>query len=142
MDIYKRILRALSRNRPDDGPETPTQGMSRRLFSALWVAATIVSYSLGLVTDDCPCMQSDGRDTMCTGTHDFIPAPNICQLELVYSLDGQVIENRVFIEGSDQWTLATMSELAVNAAGAWETNLAPLLADNLQLTLVRCTDME
>jgi len=79
---------------------------------------------------------------MCTGTHDFIPAPNICQLELVYDLDDQIIENRVFIEGSDQWTLATMAELAANAAQAFETNLSPLLSDQLQLTLVRCTDME
>jgi len=142
MHIYNRISRALRRSRPEDGAGSPNEGMSRRLASSLWVVATIVSYTLGIVTDDCSCMQSEGRDTMCTGTHDFIPAPNICQLELVYDLDDQIIENRVFIEGSDQWTLSTMAELATNAAQAFETNLSPLLSDQLQLTLVRCTDME
>jgi len=142
MDIYKRILRALSRSRPDDDPENPGQGMSRRLFSALWVAATIASYSLGLVTDDCSCMQSEGRDTMCTGPHDFIPATAVAQVELIYNLDGQIIENRVFLRGSEQWTLASLAEIGPAAVDSWTTNLAPLLSDQLQLVLIRSTDME
>ena len=79
---------------------------------------------------------------MCTGTHDFIPAPNVAQLELIQRLDGQKIENRVFIEGTDQWTSTSLQELAEAAASAWAAELAPLLSDQLSLVLVRASDME
>jgi len=79
---------------------------------------------------------------MCTGTHDFIPAPNVAQLELVMTLDGQIIENRVFIEGAAQWTLASLLELATVASDEWQSSIAPLISDQVQLILVRATDME
>jgi len=76
---------------------------------------------------------------MCTGPRPFIPAGNAVKLDLIYTLDLQRVMNVVYINGADVWSSENMQDLASNAAGQWETNIAPLVADNLQLVLVRVT---
>jgi len=76
---------------------------------------------------------------MCTGPRPFIPAGNAVKLDLIYTLDLQRVMNVVYIDGQDVWSSENMQDLAANAANSWETNIAPLVADNLQLVLVRVT---
>jgi len=79
---------------------------------------------------------------MCTGLHDFIPATAIAQLELVYLLDGQIVENRVMIQGGDQWLETDLNALADAAIVAVEAHFMPLMSDQCSLSLVRAKDME
>lgn len=78
---------------------------------------------------------------MCTGTHDFIPAENVASLELIYVLDGQRIENRLYILGSAEWTESDIRELAETAETAWTDNLAPIISDQVQLVMCRAKNL-
>lgn len=142
MHTYNRIRRRLSQNRLDDAPASSNRSGRSRLKYIIGSLVTIAGYVAGIVSVGCNCMQPDGRDTMCEGPHDFIPAPNVAQLEMVYNLDEQIIENRFFLEGAEQWTLASLTELATTALDEWQSSIAPLISDQVHLILARATDME
>lgn len=65
----------------------------------------------------------------------FIPVPGTAQVEAVFSLDGQVVENVLFYQGTDlsETSLAALLD-AVNAA--IRSQVLPLLHSTLQLLRV------
>lgn len=74
---------------------------------------------------------------MCTGSHAFIPAADVARLELIYTLDSQRLQNVLYFLGNQEWIDADVRELAETAATAWETNVAPVVSDELLLVLTR-----
>lgn len=71
----------------------------------------------------------------------FVPGPNVAQAELVYSLDGQVIENTLYFEASAGLDTALMGTLASNLISLWTANFAPNLSTAVSLTQVVVTDL-
>lgn len=82
-----------------------------------------------------------GRDTMCTGTHDFIPANDTIKLELIVQASGQTMENVVYVRNDAGVSESDVRNLATEAIDAWATNIAPIIADAVTLVLVRATDL-
>jgi len=79
---------------------------------------------------------------MCTGTHDFIPAPGVAKLEFVYEQEGQQMENVLHFHQDAEWTASDLALLCSAGASAWATDLAPQIAVNVVNILVKATDME
>ena len=78
---------------------------------------------------------------MCKGPHDFIPAENVVKLELICQVSGQRVENVVHVQVSGAPTAGMVRNIAETAITAWAINIAPLIADSVQLVLVRATDV-
>jgi len=65
----------------------------------------------------------------------FIPAPNVAQVEAVFQVDGQIVENVLEFQGTDLSETSLLALLdAVNAA--IRTQVLPLLSSTLQLLRV------
>lgn len=64
----------------------------------------------------------------------FVAAPNIVQCELRQLLDGQRIENRIFVNCFAEPTVADMNAIAGALSGAVSTNWVPLLPTTWRLT--------
>lgn len=71
----------------------------------------------------------------------FVPAPNTALVELVYSLDGQIIENTLYFENSAAPEPADLSDLGDAIAAWWIANMASALTNDLSLNQVVVTDL-
>jgi hypothetical protein len=71
----------------------------------------------------------------------YVPAPNVAQVEIVQSLDGQIIENTLYFQASATLTFELMGELATAIVDWWTTEMAPGLSESLTLTSVVVTDL-
>lgn len=79
---------------------------------------------------------------MCTGAHDFIPAPGTCRLEFIYEQEGQRMENVLHLHQDHEFTASELATLVSAGASAWATFLAPVIAINCVNILVKATDLE
>lgn len=71
----------------------------------------------------------------------FVPAPNICQLEMRAVRNGQKIENRIMVNMLAEPEAAAMMDVAIAAWDWWENTYAPLLSDTVLLTEVVATSL-
>lgn len=71
----------------------------------------------------------------------FVPAPNIVQIEMRASRNGQRIENRVMVDALTAPTAGILQDMAVIAWNWWENTYAPLLSNQVNLVEVVATDM-
>lgn len=78
---------------------------------------------------------------MCTGTHPFIPAERTARLELICLANEQIVENVVYIKGTEEWNSASLEELVDNAITAWPNQLGDEISEGVQLSKVRATDV-
>jgi len=87
-------------------------------------------------------MKVYGRDTMCTGPHDFIPAPSVAHVFLNYREFGQQLQNNLWFLGLAQWDTSSLRELADAAIANWVTDMGAEIATAVQLFSVIAKDME
>jgi len=78
---------------------------------------------------------------MCTGTHAFIPAEKTAKCEMLYVLNGQVVENVFYMQGAAEWTKDSISDMAQDIVDAYATSIATDQSEDVNLTLVRVTDV-
>lgn len=71
----------------------------------------------------------------------YIPAPNVCQVDMVYSHNGNVMENVYHVLGAASWNTTLMQNLAAYFV-AWEGDLAcQQRSHEVQLDRVSVTDL-
>lgn len=70
----------------------------------------------------------------------FIPVPGVTQVELVSSLNGQIVETVLHFENVTP-TPTSMTELAEALVGWWSSDLRPLVTSVMSLINVKCTDL-
>lgn len=71
----------------------------------------------------------------------FIPVPNVCQAELIFNWNGQVVENVLHYSKSSPWTIDTLGDLAAELKAWWDTGMQPIVAATLSLTQIKMTDL-
>jgi len=71
----------------------------------------------------------------------FVPAPNIIEAEIRYTLFGQKIENRIMVDNGAAVDAAALEAVAIQVWDWAETGLIGGLSTNLQLNAVVCTDL-
>lgn len=71
----------------------------------------------------------------------FIPVPLTVQAELIYSVEGQVVENVLHYQGSFAWDTGLMTELAAQLVAWFNTDGKAMHANELSLNMVRVTDI-
>lgn len=71
----------------------------------------------------------------------FIPVPNVIQVEMVYSLNGQVCENVYHYAGATDNSPQHYIDLAAAFHTAWHISLAAYQTQSTYLTAVKITDM-
>lgn len=71
----------------------------------------------------------------------FIPAPSICQAELIYAFDTQVCEIVLHFEPTTALTPTKMTELGAYLVAWWNTNLKTLTPPQASLTAIKLTDL-
>jgi len=71
----------------------------------------------------------------------FVPAANTASIDVVYSLDGQRVENTLYALRNTAWTPAQIQQLAQNVT-SWAANeLLPQLASSITLLRVETRDI-
>jgi hypothetical protein len=70
----------------------------------------------------------------------FIPAPNIIQVEILATKDGQIIENRVMIDAFHAPSAADYAALLPQFTNWLNTSYAPLLPQEVVITGLKFTD--
>jgi hypothetical protein len=78
---------------------------------------------------------------MCTGTHAYIPATNTAEARLNYLTPGGVAENVLNFRKSGGWSLSDLIDLANAVKDSWETNIAPVVSNNISLDNIVATDL-
>lgn len=71
----------------------------------------------------------------------FIPVPSVARLEMIYTVFSQVMENVVYLYNGDNWSTGKLTDLATNAATAWDAEFGPIVSASVTLSKVRATDM-
>lgn len=71
----------------------------------------------------------------------FVPAPGICQAELVYNWDSQICETVLQFQSLDTLTPVTMVELGGHLITWWDTYIKAAMPTTLSLLNIKCTDM-
>jgi hypothetical protein len=71
----------------------------------------------------------------------FVPAPNIIELEIQYTLEGQQIENRVMVDNLAAVTPADLEEVAILGWNWCEGSLLVHLSSDLNLRQTVTTDL-
>jgi len=69
----------------------------------------------------------------------FQPVAATCLAELVYSLDGQTIENTLYFRKDNAWDESELFTLANELDAWWTAQMAPLLSTDISLIRVVCT---
>lgn len=72
----------------------------------------------------------------------FIPVPNTAEVELVQVLDGQRIENTLYVAQSTAWDAPALNQLCDIVAAWWTANMAPIVSDQVTLITVEATSLE
>jgi hypothetical protein len=80
-------------------------------------------------------------ETMCTGTHPFIPAPGTALLTYSFDFDGVEAMITTHWLKATQWQTAELADLAHSAADAWGDNISGLVTSNLILNKVNAVDV-
>lgn len=78
---------------------------------------------------------------MCTGTHPFIPADRTAKLELIYTLNGQRVENVLHFRKLSEWTAEDLDTLTLAAFDAWADHLGPVQSNAVTLVNIKATDV-
>jgi len=79
---------------------------------------------------------------MCTGTHPFIPAPLTARVRLVYSANGQVVENVFHWKGDVPWTSSSIATLVDAVALNWNDSVRNELPGAVVLQYVEGTGLD
>jgi hypothetical protein len=76
-------------------------------------------------------------------THPFIPIPNVVQLLMRFTREGQLLESVFYVKNAVAWTEESIVALVNSALTSIETTsgLMGLLPNNTQLTSVKARDM-
>lgn len=69
----------------------------------------------------------------------FQPVQATALVELLYTLDGQLIENTLYFDRANDYTLTNLQALSGDIIAWWEALLAPSLTAGIVLTGVRAT---
>lgn len=72
---------------------------------------------------------------------DYVPAPGVCQAELIYLWDGQVVETVLHFKPSVTLTPPLMNELGAHLVNWFNAQLDIQLPTVMTLTAVKLTDM-
>lgn len=72
----------------------------------------------------------------------FIAVPSTAEVELIQVLDGQQIENTLYVAQSTAWDGPALNQLCDVVADWWTTNMAPLVSDQVTLITVEATSLE
>lgn len=70
-----------------------------------------------------------------------IPVPNVAQLEAIYSMNGQVVENVFHYQMPAPTTANDLTLFAVAWIAEWVTNIKPYINVEVSLTQVKVTDL-
>jgi len=70
----------------------------------------------------------------------YIPAPNICRAELLFTWDGQSCETVLDFEPVASLTPALMLELGADLVGWWSSDIRPNVPTTLSLQRIQLTD--
>jgi len=71
----------------------------------------------------------------------FVPAPNIVQCEVLAAKDGQIIENRFFVDVFHPPLLSDLQEIATLTTSFCNIDYAPRLTVDCTITGLKLTDM-
>lgn len=71
----------------------------------------------------------------------FVPVPEAVQVEMIYSLNGQTVENVLHFRTADSINTASMTALATNLGLWWSSDLRPFFATTVSLLRIRVTDI-
>lgn len=71
----------------------------------------------------------------------FVPAANVIQAELIYSWDGQIVENVLHYQTVGAPSATDMSELGGFLVNWWQDNMDTNVAGSVSLDEVRMTDL-
>lgn len=71
----------------------------------------------------------------------FIPAPNVCQAELIYNWSGQIVETVLHFEATGTLDPAKMDELGEFLVDWWDTSMQTSMVAEITLTGVKLTDL-
>lgn len=66
----------------------------------------------------------------------FQPVPATALVELIYSLDGQVLENTLYFRRTTDYDVTALTQLADSAINWWDVNMQPAISTSM--SLVRC----
>lgn len=72
---------------------------------------------------------------------DFVPVANTVLAELIFYLDGQIVENTLYFENSTEIDSGEMLALAEVLRDWWGDELAPRVSQSLLLQLVKITEL-
>lgn len=71
----------------------------------------------------------------------FIPATNVVQAELIYSLEGSIVENVLHYQRGGGWTTVQMTNLQNALLSWWGTDGKGMCAAELSLVRTKLTDL-
>jgi hypothetical protein len=63
----------------------------------------------------------------------FVPVPNTIQVDVIYMIDSQGVENTLYFENPDGWDLASIEAFLINLRDLIQTELMPLLSVSIQV---------
>lgn len=72
----------------------------------------------------------------------FQPVANTARAELIFSWDGQIVENVLHYVNLDDINVGTLTDLAEALKTIWNTYLRPLTPTAISLTTIKCTSLE
>lgn len=81
------------------------------------------------------------RDKMCTGTHDFIPAPESVRARMIYNTLGGVAMNVLHFRKDGGWNTDSMNLLAAELKAWYHNDLRTVVNDQTALVLIEVTDI-
>lgn len=82
-----------------------------------------------------------GRDAMCSGEHEFIPAGNTAKVRLNYQTPGGTANNVLYFRQDVSWTSETLTALAEQVASSWNDFLSPITSVDVTLFSVEAIDV-
>lgn len=71
----------------------------------------------------------------------FVPAPNVAMFEVVGTKDGQIIENRMYVDCLHAPTLGDLAGIRAIVLSWCNAHYAPLLPSEVTINMVRVTDV-
>jgi len=81
------------------------------------------------------------RDTMCTGTHPYIPVPNTVEARLNYATGGGVAQNVLNFTFDHAPTIGDLTQLGVDLSAWFGADMAPLMNSGVSLQSIVLTDL-
>lgn len=72
----------------------------------------------------------------------FIPVPSAAMVELLYTLDGQKVENTLYFRQAEAWDATELAALCAQVAAWWSANIAPIQTTETLLRAIKATSLE